>query len=143
MTNSNKPPVSFWIIAVLALLWNIMGVISYLTLQLLSGEAVSEAPEEAQAVIESLPTWVTSAYAIAVWFGLLGSILLLAKKKWAKNVFLISLAGIVIQDIYVFFISNTYADNGAGALVLPVAVLIIGIYLYSYSGKAITKGWIR
>lgn len=143
MSEPTKPPTSFWVISVLALIWNGFGALTYLFMQLVKSEAAADVLAEQEIVIESLPTWVTSAYAIAVWGGLLASLFLLLRKSWAKTVFIISLLGIIVQDFYTFFMSNTYADNGAGALVLPLAILVVGIYLVSFSSKGIAKGWLR
>lgn len=143
MNESTKPPTSFWVISVLALIWNGFGVMQYLTLQFLKSDVATEVLEEKEIVIESLPAWVTSAFAIAVWGGLLASILLLARKKWAKTVFVISLLGIIVQESYTLFMSNTIAENGVGALVLPVVILLVGIYLVAYSNKAAAKGWLK
>lgn len=143
MSDQTKPPMSFWVIAVLALVWNGIGVISYLLVKLMTSEPTSEAMVEQEMVIESLPVWVTSAYAVAVWGGLLASFLLLMRKSWAKTWFLLSLLGVLVQSVYTFFLSNTLADNGAGAFALPIAIIAVAIYLYFYSGKAIANGWLK
>lgn len=143
MNDQTKPPMSFWVIGVLALVWNGFGAISYLIMQLFTSDAVSEAMAEQEIAIESLPVWVTSAYAIAVWGGLLASLFLLMRKSWAKTWFLLSLLGVLVQSVYTFFMSNTLADNGAGALALPIAIIAVAIYLYYYSGKAIANGWLK
>lgn len=142
MSNQTKPPTSFWVVGVLALIWNGFGVMTYLMMQLATSDTVSEAIAKNDMAIESLPIWVTSAYAIAVWSGLLASLFLLVRKSWAKTWFLISLLGVLVQSIYTFFISNTLADSGASGMVLSIAIIIVAVYLYSYSGKAQKRGWL-
>ncbi|MGS0528226.1 hypothetical protein ACU8V7_26485 [Zobellia nedashkovskayae] len=80
-----KPPAWFWIITVLALLWNLMGVSAYLMDAFMSVEDLGKLPQDQRLLYESRPIWVTSAYAIAVWAGALGCIALLFRKKMGKD----------------------------------------------------------
>ncbi len=89
-----------------------------------------------------IPAWVTAAFAIAVFGGTLGCLGLLLRKKWARLVFLISLIGIIVQMIHNVFISNNMDVYGPGAVIMPIMVLIIGVYLIMYSKSAIKKSWI-
>src|SRR5690606_8872459 len=99
-------------------------------------------PEAEQTLYADLPAWVTAAFAIAVFGGTFGAIGLLLRKKWARIVFLISLIGIIIQMSHNFFISNNMEVYGPGALIMPIMVLVIGVYLIMFSKAAIAKGWI-
>ena len=85
MTNSVKPPIWFWLVSVIALLWNLMGVFNYLN-QAYNQEALLEAMDQAQReVFEGIPAWATAAFAIAVFAGAIGSIGLLIRKKWVNH----------------------------------------------------------
>ena len=78
---TTKPPVWFWIISILALIWNSMGVNQYLQ-QAYNTEAFkSMVSTEELEMIGQLPTWYTAVFAIAVFAGALGCILLLLRKK--------------------------------------------------------------
>ncbi len=80
---TTKPPVWFWIISILALIWNSMGVNQYLQ-QAYNTEAFkSMVSTEELEMISQLPTWYTAVFAIAVFAGALGCILLLLRKKLA------------------------------------------------------------
>ncbi len=144
MTNSttNKPPMWFWIVSVIALLWNVMGVYQYL-LQAYNKESFRAMYNEEQlSMIENTPSWAIAAFAIAVFGGLLGTLALLLRKKWARPLFLLSLIGIIVQMIYNFFIVDAMAVYGPGAIAMPIMVLIIGVLLLWLSKKATEKGWI-
>lgn len=141
---TNKPPVWFWIVSVLALLWNGTGVNFYLQ-QAYNTEShqAMYTPEQLE-MINNMPAWATATFAIAVFAGLLGCIALLLKKKWARPLFLLSLLGILgHQIIYNLFMSGAMEEYGATAVVMPIITLIIGIYLLSFSRKGITKGWLN
>ena len=137
-----NPPKWFWIVSVLALLWNIMGVMAYLKDAFMSVEDLEKLTQAERLLYESQPAWATAAFAIAVWGGTLGCIALLLRKKWARPVFLISLIGIVVQLVYAFFLSNSFEVYGPGAVAMPIIVALIGILLVFFSGKAQNKGWI-
>ncbi len=142
MTTTQKPPKSFWIISIVALIWNLMGVSAYLMQAFMTDEAIKNLPETEQALHMDIPAWVTAAFAIAVFGGTLGCLGLLLRKKWARLVFLISLIGIIVQMIHNVFISNNMDVYGPGAVIMPIMVLIIGVYLIMYSKSAIKKSWI-
>ncbi len=141
MTNSNKPTTLFWIIAVAALIWNCLGVMSYIGQAFMTDEVKAALPEAERALYENIPTWVTAAFAIAVFAGLLGSIFLLARKKAARFVFLISLIAILAQMSYNLFMSRAAEVYGPGGVIMPVMVILIGVFLLMYSKKTIEKGW--
>lgn len=143
MTTSNKPGAAFWIIAVIALIWNIMGVMAYLGQAYMTDEERTLLPEAEQALYSDIPAWVTAAFAFAVFGGLLGALALLLRKKWATPLFIISLLGIIVQMIYNFFISNAMDVYGPGKMIMPVMVLIIGFFLVWYSKKATANGWLN
>ena len=143
MTNSrNKPPMWFWIVSVLALLWNLAGAMAYLGQAYMSVETLAQMSDAERLLYESQPAWVTAAFAIAVWGGSLGCIALLLKKKWAKPIFSISLLGIVAQLSHSFFMSNSFEVYGSGAMVMPIMILIVGIALVYFTNSALKKGWL-
>jgi hypothetical protein len=142
MTETNKPNTMYWIIGVIALIWNAWGVFAYLGNVLMTDDLLAILPAEQQEMIANQPSWYTAAFAIAVWFGLLGSISLLIKKKWAYPLFLISLLGILGSTVYNMFMSGGYEFYGAQAYIMPLMVLLIGIYLVMHAKKSIAKGWL-
>jgi len=140
--NLEKPPVWFWVVSVLALLWNLMGVGAYLNDAFMSVDDLALLTQDQRLLYESTPAWVTGAFAIAVWGGLLGSIALLIRKKWAGTVLLISLIGALAQNVYLFFLSNTFEIMGAEAMYLSITVILIGILLVLFAKWARKKKYI-
>ena len=137
--SNKKPPVWFWIVSIVALLWNLMGVMAYL------GQAYMKAgytPDQL-ALMESTPAWVTAAFALAVWGGLLGCIVLLLRRKLAKPVLMLSLIGILVQMAHSFFMTNAAEIYGpVQGVVTPVIVIIIGIVLVQFARIAEKRNWI-
>lgn len=139
-TTKNKPETSFWIIGIIALIWNLLGVMSYLQQAYMTADERSALPLEQQALYENTPAWVTAAFALAVFGGALGCILLLLRKKTATFVFVISFIGIVAQMVYNLLMSEAMEVYGPFAIVMPIMVLIVGSFLIWYSKKMSVKG---
>ena len=141
MTNSTKPPVWFWIVSALALLWNLAGVANYLTQAFATPEMIEALPEYQKEYMEKTPAWVTGAFALAVWGGALGSLLLLLRKGLAYFILIISLVGIIFQVSYNLFFSQV-SDFGPGGISMPIMIVLIGIGLVFLSKKGKQAGWL-
>jgi len=143
MTTTTKPKAAYWIIAIIAFIWNSLGVNAYLQQQYDTEAFRAQYSPEQLEMVQVAPTWYTAAFALAVFGGLFGSIALLLTKKIANLLFAISLLGIIVQMIHNFLIINSIEVSGAGAMIMPIMIMIIGIFLFTYSRKAITKGWLN
>ena len=126
---------SFWLISVLALTWNIIGCINYI--MQMDPDAIAEYPDAAHALIESRPTWATGAFAIAVFGGVLGAVLLLFRRSSAYFVFIASLLGVIVTLIHTFSV-----EVSTEIVVGSLMSLIIGIFLVWYSKYALKQNWI-
>ncbi|MDH4048260.1 MAG: hypothetical protein OEW68_12655 [Gammaproteobacteria bacterium] len=135
-------PRSFWIIAGLSLVWNLLGVGAYIDHVMTSEEAIQALPDAERMLYENAPAWVTAAFAIAVNGGALGCLLLLLRKAWATPVLILSLVGVIVQMYHSFFIANSVEVYGPGSAVMPAMVIVIGVLLVWYSRFATSKGWI-
>ncbi|WP_299896431.1 hypothetical protein [uncultured Aquimarina sp.] len=141
MNTNIKIPIWFWIISVIALLWNLMGVMAYLAQAYMTDEILKTMPEADQNFYNNIPAWVTAVFAIAVFSGTLGSIALLIKKKWAIILFIISLVTVLAQQFYNFFIQDFVALTGQ-RIYMPICIVVFGAFLIWFSTYANNKGWI-
>jgi hypothetical protein len=139
----NKPPTWFWIVAVIALLWNLMGVGSYLMDAYISIEQLEAMSQEMRELYEGRPAWATACFAIAVFGGTLASIALLLRKKWAKPVFIVSLLTATAQFIHWLFMTNSVEVYGTEAYIMPILVVIFGIYEIFLTQQGITRDWLK
>ena len=135
VSQPGKPPVWFWIVSALALVWNSMGVNQYLQ-QAYKTDSFKEmsTPEQLE-MYSNLPSWYTAVFAIAVFGGALGCILLLLRKRLASTILLISFVAIIIQMSYVTFSLKM-------ANVMTVMIIIAGALLVWLAKIATRKGWI-
>lgn len=142
MNTTTKPTIGFWIVSIVALIWNAMGVYHYL-IQAYNTESFRAAHTEEQlAHMANSPAWVTAAFAIAVFTGLLGCIALLLRKKWATSLFFISIIAVIVQQIYVFFIGKSYQYFETAQNTMLIIVLLIALFLLWFSKHATRKGWL-
>jgi hypothetical protein len=139
---NNKVTTIFWVIGVIALLWNLMGVFAFITEMMISEEALALLSEQERLLYEHNPMWHKVVYGIATMSGLLGAVALLMKKRWAVMLFLISLVAVIIQFFYGFFGTNAQEVLGNIAVILPIVVIIIAALLWYYSKKCEQRGWL-
>ena len=88
------------------------------------------------------PEWAVSATAVAVWGGAVGCIGLILRKRWAKLLLLISLAGVVVQDIALFGMTEAASQGGLAVIGLQGLVLVIAAALVLLARHADSRGWL-
>lgn len=136
---SNRPSITFWIISILALIWNIMGLVAYAGQTFMSGEIHKSLAKPEQHYFSNMPAWITAAFATAVFAGIFGSIALLFKKKMANFLFIISMIALLVQQNYNFFIQD-YIEIQGVKLILPIATITIGFFLIWFSYNMSKQG---
>lgn len=142
--NAVKIPSWFKTISILAIVWNALGVLSYLGQAFTTEEMLQMTYNEAQIeAFLSKPVWATAAFAIAVWFGLAGSIVLLMRKNMAKILLILSFLGVLVHSYYMFVHIDATALFGPSVIYMPIFVLAISLYLIVLFNQAKSKGWIN
>ena len=121
-----------------------MGVFSFFAHTFISEEALAALPDNEKELYGDYPIWTTIVFAIAVFFGLFGSLGLLLKKRWSKIAFIISLCAIIPQMIHNVFFTKSMDVYGPGqAATMPIMVLVFGFFLIWFSNYAINKNWLK
>lgn len=133
---ANQVHWSFWVIGAVGLVFNLMGSMNYISQ--MNAEMVASMPDAYRAMVESRPAWGTGAFAIAVFGGVLGCLLLLLKKSTAVYVLIVSLVGAVIAQVP--FLGMT--DLPVEAWIGWSSQLIVAAFLIWYSKWTNGKGWI-
>lgn len=142
MSTTSKPTTAFWVITVIALLWNLSGLMAFFMDAFMSPEVLAALPDPQRELYESTPAWLKVVYGIAVFGGTIGCILLLLKKSLAIQLFIVSLVAIAIQMLYSLFLSKAVEVHGIASIIMPICVIAIGIFLVWYAKRAKTKGWV-
>lgn len=136
-------PMSFRVVAVVALLWNLFGLFSFYTNVTAGPDVVATWKEAQQQIAAAMPRWVFVPFAIATISGVLGSLGLLLGKRWAVPVLLLSLLGILVQFGAIYALTPTWALTGVGGAILPLCIALFGLFLWHYARKAAARGWLR
>ena len=135
-------PMCFWAIAILALLWNLLGVAMFCMTLAATPEQLASMPVEQRRILDATPGWMQVAYGVAVFGGVLGAIGLLLRRRWAATFFLLSLVGLVVQTLGAFLSTPAWEVLGPAGLVMPIVLLAIALFLLSYARRAAARGWL-
>ena len=141
-TGAVRPRAYGWI-AVLALVWNLIGLAMFFAQALLDGEQLLQLPEAQQAVHLATPGWVNLAFAFAVIGGILGALCLLLRRRWAVPMFTISLLALLVQLIGTYLVTPAWAAYGAAGLAMPGLLLAVALLLWDYARRCTARGWLR
>jgi hypothetical protein len=147
--SENKTPTVYWVISGVLALWALMGVMAYM------GHVGTSAEDYVAAVadgsmtqayadyLSSAPAWATAVFAIAVFSGVAGAACLLLRKKWAVELYTVSLVFILISMFKGFILDK------AGNMMSPVqigmefAVVVLGVIAVWFARKKRAKGIIN
>ena len=140
--NDIKIPVWFWVIAGIALLWNVMGLIAFWADMNITPERLAALTPDQRGLYETQPLWAKIVFGGAVITGVLGSLGLLMRQGWAKSVFSLSVAFVLAQMAH-GFLSNAYSIMGSGSLIMAIVILVFALFLVWFAGLAKLKGWTR
>jgi len=141
-TTAVKRSVGYWIVAIFALVWNLIGVAMWYLQISMTPEQLAMLPEAQRQVDEATPGWINLAFAVAVFAGVLGGSGLLLKKRWAATMFLLSLVALLVQVIGAFVATPAWAAYGPVGLVMPVVLVAIALFLLWYANQAKARGWL-
>ena len=125
------------------LIWNLMGVTAYIMQVSMTPEALAALPAAEQELYATTPAWANGAFAVAVWAGAAGCLLLLLKRSAAFYLFLASLAGVAVQMFHSFFMSKSFEVYGPGGLIMPILVIVVASFLVCLSIYARKETWLR
>ena len=141
MNEENDSTVSrgFWIIGIVALIWNLMGVMNFF--MQMNADVVASMPESHRAIVEGRPAWATGGFALAVFGGAVGCILLLLRKSAANYLFIASLIGVIVQGIHSLGIPEI-EFSASDILLIILMPLVVAVFLIWWSKRAESKGLI-
>jgi len=130
----------FWAAAGLALLFEAFGC--YMYFAHVTADRAS-LPLDQRAMWDATPMWMVAAYAIAVWVGLVGAVLLLMRRKLAVPVLLVSLIAVVVQASGLFLVPQLRQTVPDSALTGPIAIIVICYLIFMLARLAHKRGWLR
>ncbi len=128
-----KTPWWFWLVALLAVLWNYGGVMDFMMTHTQNQDYMANFTAAQQEYFYSFPLWANIAWAAGVFGAMLGSLLLLLRTRFAFHAFAISIGGMVVSFAYQF-ISDAPDDLYSFATIaFTVAIWVIAFLLLWFS----------
>jgi hypothetical protein len=144
MSDENATPVPtpkhLWVVGVLGFLWDSMGAFDYIMTQTQNESYMQQFTPEQLEFFYGFPVWVVSLWAIAVWGGLLGTVLLLLRKKLATPVLLASFVAMVGTSIHNFGMSNGLEVMGGVGAVFSLLIFVFALGLWLYARAMTERG---
>jgi hypothetical protein len=114
---------SFWAIGAVTLIWNVMGVINFFVQ--MNADALASFPESHRAIIEGRPAWATGGFAIAVFGGAPGCLLLLLRKSAAYYLFIASLPGVIVTMAHTLGIASSTIDFSPFEILMMILMPLV------------------
>ena len=143
-TAQRTTPAHLWIVGFLALLWNAFGCYDYLMTMTANAAYLSKATADQLAYMNSLPSWLTAFWALGVWGGLVGAVLMLMRSRYSVWAFALSFIGAVVGMGYQMFVAKMPASMTEGAMALmPWVIIIVAAFLLWYSRSEEKKGVLK
>ena len=124
----------YWVGAVLSTLWMTIGCVMYLYEVTL--DPATLAPD-VRAMTEAIPDWMWAAFALSVWVGLAGTIMLLLRRRLAVPLIGFSVLAELAQNSAYLIDPDLKAATPAGSLWLPAIITAItfGVFLFALSAS--------
>lgn len=146
MATQARTPVHLWIVGVLALLWNMIGVSDYVMMRTRNeGYFRTLMPDlniaAALAYMDAMPVLQSLGWALGVWGALAGTVLLLLRSRHAVMAYLVSLVGAVVAFAHQFL--GAAPPAGMDDPMVPAMVTLIATALLLYARWMRTKGVLR
>jgi len=138
-----KPPWHLWVVGIVGVLWNAVGAMDYTMTQTRNEAYLKAVTPEMLAFIYSVPSWVVAAWAIGVWGGVVGMLLLLLRKRAAVPVLLASLVGATLTFVYDYLLSEGIEVMGSSGMAFAGMIIVIALSLYWYARVMRRRGVLR
>jgi len=135
-------PVAAWYMpaAIASLLFMALGCIMYL-MHVLADPATM--PLDQRAAYEALPTWVTAAFAVSVWVGAAGALLLVMRKKLAEPALLVSLVAVLAWLAGMLLVTQVRENMSANDLLVAIVIVALTWTIFWFARHSRQREWLR
>lgn len=137
---ATRTPRHLWVIGIVALLWNLGGAMDYLMTETKNEAYMGKFTPEQLEFFYSIPAWVVAFWALAVWGGVLGAVLLLLRKKLAWPVLLVSFLSMVVTMIHNYGLAGGADIMGGSGVFFSVVIFVVALALVMYARSMVRKG---
>lgn len=140
-----KTPWHLWLVGVIAVLFNAIGVFDFV-MSMAQGSSYLESAGMTPAQIahyQGMPAWMIVVWAVGVWGAMLGSVLILLRRKLAATVFAVSLAAFLISLIYTYVLTDGGDVMGRGMAITSAVITALLLFFMWYSRVMAKRGVLR
>jgi len=142
-----RTPAHLWIVGILSLLWNCFGGYDYLMTRMRNTDYLSSMGIDPNVIltwIDSFPLYAQIGWGLGVWGGVLGSVLLLMRSRYAVWAYIASLIGMALSFGYQYLGSTMPAGMDVGmSKYMPVVIIVVGGAQLLYARAMQAKGVLR
>ena len=135
-------PVAGWYMpaAVTSLLFMALGCIMYLMHVLADPAAM---PLDQRTAYEALPVWVNGAFAVSVWVGAAGALMLVMRKKLAEPLLLVSLIAVLVWLAGMMLTTQVRENMSANDLLVAIVVVALTWTVFWFARHSRQREWLR
>ena len=136
----SKTPWHIWVVGIIATLWNSGGVLDYVMTKTRNEAYLSSFTPEQLEYFYGFPIWANAAWAFGVWGAFIGSLLILARSRYAFAAFIVSLLGLIGSTIYQVTSHMPSSLNTPGIWAFNALIWASVLLLIWYTRKMTGKG---
>jgi len=143
-TTTPGRPWHLWLVGILGGLWSVMGVVSFMLTQMNVEAVMSQFPPTQRAYFESFPFWAVAFWALGVFGGVVGCLLLLLKNRLAFHVLVGSAIGAIVSNLGgLFLLGGMAVMRETGGLGFTAVPIVLGAFMAYYAWAMRKKGVLR
>lgn len=144
----DRAPAHLWIVGGLAVLWNTFGAYDYWMTRTRNTDYLSQMGADPNAIlnwVDGFPIWAQFGWGLGVWMGLLGSVMLLLRHRFAVHALALSAFGAVLGLGYQIIAAPPLAgmEDNIMITVMPYVIIAVAIALFLYARAMASKGVLR
>ena len=150
MTDEARAPWHLWLVGLVSLLWHTGGAFDY-TMTHLRDEAYLRAAADNAGVpydvmlgyFTGFPLWAHAGWAFGVWGAVAGSLLLLARSRFAVHAFALSLAGLAVSTLHQAIGDMPAALDTPFTWIFTAVIVAVTLGLILYARRMVQRGVLR
>ena len=148
-TNDSVPPVRFWVISAVLLLWGLAGASIYVAYFIESPEQFARGAETAEnqaayaEYVANIPWWAIGVGIVAALARLFGAIALLLRRAWALPLYVISLVFFLVALFRAFVLANVASVMSAGHIAIEIVFVALTVFAIWFAHTNKSRGVLR
>lgn len=142
---ANKSPWHLWLVGTIAVLFNGIGVFDFVMAMSQGANYMAKAgmtPEQI-AHYQQMPGWMTVVWAVGVFGALLGSVLILLRRRLAAPVLAVSLVAFIVSLLYTYVMTNGGDIMGQQMAIASTVIFVLLAFFTWYAWRMGKRGVLR